>query len=83
MNYNLPSVLFWILSILMAITLQDIFYCLTGKFIVQNHILNYDEYKFMVFVIFVTIFIFLASHFEYHIVYWQTTFVGAYSFIRV
>lgn len=83
MNYHTPAVIYWIFSILMAISLEDIFYCLTGKFIIQNGISDYEEYKFFVFIIFIGFFIYLTCKSDYKNVYWQTTFIGAYSFVRV
>ncbi len=81
--YQFTKFLYCTLTVLTCINLADIFYYLTVKFVVQSNILTNDEYKFLVFVVFFILFIFIAYKFEYETVYWQTSFVGAYSYIRV
>lgn len=71
------------MSMLIAFTLGDMFNCLTVKFIVMNNVLNFDEYKLLVLTILICLFILLTCKYNYQNAYWQTTFVGAYSFVRV
>jgi len=81
--YGLPTYLFWIFSTFMALNFQDIFYCITAKYIIEHKIMHYEEYKVLCCLIFVSVYLIFTLQTDYHTDYWQTAFVGSYYFNRV
>ena len=66
-----------------AFTFYDFFFCLTGKFITENNIMEYDSYNILIFTIILIAAITSLFFIKSNDVYGQIAFFGAFIFIKV